>query len=361
MLPRKDDADKTRPQRRRRKKAPVDQNGELSSKTLFSQMKRMRTDLSRLDAQSGPKEESSQGREAAEARTQRLLEKLADLKQEGMNPDLAAENGGEASPDGKAQSTVSSEISASRFDERLIALEKYIGAREADVDEVKNTEYSVQILSVHADKHAYCISHQTRPLPPPLLSTLQKLEHQLHLLTQPRHLDTISRRVKVLVTDLERVHEARRKIGDTRPLNVALSSGITISTGAIGQLPQPSTSAGSLPVEQQQPLPPDALQKIDGLFTLLPRIDPLIPLAPHILTRLKSLATLHSSSQTFSRDLQDVEQRVEELKSSETLLSELLSGLGDSLEKNQELVKGNLESLQARLANLDSRLDRLQQ
>lgn len=190
-------------------------------------------------------------------------------------------------------------------------------------------------------------------MPAPILNTLARVEHQLQLLTQPRHLDTISRRVKLLVNDLERVHEARRKIGDTRPLNVALSSGISISTGPAGLLP-PAGSGGS-----EQPLPPDALQKIDSLFTLLPRIEPLVPLTPHLVNRLQSLSGLHAASQTFSSDLQAAEGSLDGLNQSEGLLRELLDGFRDSLESNQQTVKSNMETLAGRVDELLSRLDKL--
>lgn len=155
------------------------------------------------------------------------------------------------------------------------------------------------------------------------------------------------------MTDLERVHEARRKIGDTRPLNVALSSGITISTGQPGLLPPstPGSSNQALPAatNTETQLPPDALQKIDGLFNILPRIDPLLPLAPHLLTRLRSLATLHESSTTFADDLEEGQKSVEGLKESESFLKQLLDGLQESLASNQEVMKNNLEGLQGRI------------
>jgi nuclear migration protein JNM1 len=176
----------------------------------------------------------------------------------------------------------------------------------------------------------------------------------MHLLTQPRHLDTISRRVKLLVNDLERVHEARRKIGDNRPLNIALSSGITVSTGP----PYAAALSGGTAAGEPA-LPPDALQKIDALFTLLPRIDPLIPLTPHLLTRLRSLSTLHSSSSSFHKDLQDTQENLEGLKRSEEFLKELLGGLEQSLKSNRQVVKNNLESIQGRIDAVMQRLDKL--
>ena len=157
------------------------------------------------------------------------------------------------------------------------------------------------------------------------------------------------------MNDLERVHEARRKIGDIRPLNVALSSGISISTGPVGLLPVPSGSGGG----SEQPLPPDALQKIDGLFSLLPKIEPLVPLTPHLVNRLRSLSSLHAASQTFSSDLQDAEGSLESLKQSEGLLKDLLEGLRESLESNQKTVSSNMESLGGRVDQLLSRIERL--
>lgn len=210
----------------------------------------------------------------------------------------------------------------------------------------------------------YSPDRQSRPLPPPLLATLARLEHQLHLLTQPRHLDTISRRVKTLVNDLERVHEARRKIGDTRPLNIALSSGITISTGQPGLLPPGipgqahSAEAGSGAQDTQ--LPPDALQKIDGLFNILPRIDPLLPLAPHLLTRLRSLTTLHESSLTFSKDVKESQTAVEQLKESEGFLKQLLDGLQESMNANQQVMTSNLEGLQGRIDQVLKRIEAIE-
>lgn len=167
------------------------------------------------------------------------------------------------------------------------------------------------------------------------------------------------------MTDLERVHEARRKIGDTRPLNIALSSGITVSTGQPGLL-SPSTPGSSdqaLPgtASSSEPqLPPDALQKVDALFKVLPRIDPLLPLAPHLLTRLRSLATLHESSSTFGEDLKDGQKSIESLKESEGFLTQLLEGLQESMTANQEVMKNNLEGLHDRIDQVLVRVNALE-
>lgn len=197
-------------------------------------------------------------------------------------------------------------------------------------------------------------------MPSSLLQSVSRLDHLLTLLTQPRHLDSISRRVKVLVSDLERIHESRRKLGDTRPLHVALSGGMTLTTGGDGTAGTKSTLSSSTNGSgTSSSLPPDAMQKIDELFALLPRIDPLLPLAPRLLTRLQSLSTLHASAATFSESLSSLKGQVDALGESEQGLKEVIDGLEKSFEENEARVKGNLEAMDKRVAAVVERLDRL--
>lgn len=134
-----------------------------------------------------------------------------------------------------------------------------------------------------------------------------------------------------------------------------------MSNGQPGLLPPSTPGQGTtaLPgaTATDPQLPPDALQKIDALFNILPRIDPLLPLAPHLLTRLRSLATLHEASLTFANDLQDGQKAVHGLKESEGFLKQLLEGLQESLSANQEVMKNNLEGLQSRIDQILHRLE----
>ena len=187
------------------------------------------------------------------------------------------------------------------------------------------------------------------------------MEHQLGLLTQPRHLDTVARRVKVLVSDLERIHDARRKLGDTRPLNVALSSGMTVVAGGTGAtvttaLPLPTAPTTA---SQSAALPADALQRIDALFAILPRVEPLLPLAPALAARLRSLSSLHASSSSFASTLDQATQDVDTLKSTERQLSTALDGVERSLAENERIVRENMSSLEARIEAVQARLSTL--
>ncbi|OAV89019.1 hypothetical protein PTTG_28843 [Puccinia triticina 1-1 BBBD Race 1] len=188
-------------------------------------------------------------------------------------------------------------------------------------------------------------------------------EHQLSLLTQPRHLDSISRRVKVIVTDLERVHEARRKLTDSRPLSIALASGITVVTH---NQQQPGSSAlANVPgviapaPDRAPPLPPDALHKLDRLYSLLPRLDPLLPLVPHLLSRLRSLAHLHASADSFRTRLDDALNRLRASADRTTHLSQLLTSIQNNADANHALVAQNLALVDQRIDRLLLAVDRL--
>ncbi|GAA5983679.1 hypothetical protein JCM11641_000931 [Rhodosporidiobolus odoratus] len=313
---------------------------EVSPAVILQQLQLLRGDLDGLepsmdgvleaDGEKEPAEGEADGQLAQKAKTSTGL--LAKLGLAGSEPALQVQSLEQSALSGRREA---GEVKEGELEKRLAELEKAVGATEANVDEA-------------------------HPLPPPLLQTLSRLDHILTLLTQPRHLDSISRRVKVLVSDLERIHESRRKLGDTRPLNVALSGGMTLSTGGAEGKPTSltlgaSTSASSLATQ----LPPDALRKIDALFSLLPRLDPLLPLAPRLLTRLQSLSALHASAASFGETLSGLREEVERLGEGEKGLKEVLEGLEKSVQENEGVIRGNLEALEQRVEVVGKRLDAL--
>jgi nuclear migration protein JNM1 len=119
----------------------------------------------------------------------------------------------------------------------------------------------------------------------------------------------------------------------------------------------PSASSSSAPPSDS--IAPDTLQKIDALFALLPRIDPLLPLTPKLLTRLRSLANVHSVAATFADTLAVLKAETERLGEGEKDLQEMLAGLEGSMAGNETKVKGNLDALDERIAGLVARLDQI--
>lgn len=192
------------------------------------------------------------------------------------------------------------------------------------------------------------ITSQTQSLPRPLLPTLARLEHISTLLSQPRHIDAISKRIKILVSELDRVYESRKKLA-ALPGNLS-STVATLNDGK-------SSSGGG--EDAATPLDPITLSKLDDLFALSSRIQPLLPLTPSLLARLRSLASLHSSASQFSSSLDSLTNSQAELKSGQEEAKKALSSLEESMAGNAERVKGNLDVVMKRLEDLDKRFKAL--
>ena len=149
------------------------------------------------------------------------------------------------------------------------------------------------------------------------------------LLTQPRHIDSVSRRLKLLLTDLERTstnqqHASHRRhdsqSNSTQPIN---------------------------PTVQEQLLP------------LLTRLGPSLPQIPHILTRLRTLSTLHTSASEFQSTLEDLEEEQRKMREALTELDGAVKTVESSLDANQDVVKGNVSGLEDRVDSLLRRLEDL--
>ncbi len=180
---------------------------------------------------------------------------------------------------------------------------------------------------------------ETKSVPRPVLSTLQRLEHQLSLLSQPRHLDAISRRVKVLVTEMDRVHDVRRKL-------------TTTTTEPPSTTTAETTSATSTLTSAE-------IGKLQHLFDISTRLEPLLPLVPNVLSRLQTLSDLHASAAHFGSSLDSLEQGREERQREEKELEELLGKMEKNMQENSGKVEANLTSLQQRMEDLAARLEKV--
>jgi nuclear migration protein JNM1 len=167
-------------------------------------------------------------------------------------------------------------------------------------------------------------------MPTPLLPLLTRLNTQLTVLAQPRHLDNISRRLKLLLSDLDRLAAAnqqhRRNAGTEN----------SDSTAA------PATPPASLP---------------EQLAPALARLVPALPQIPHILARLRTLATLHASAAQFGNTLSGLEEEQRQSREALDGLSQAIEGVEGSLTENGRVVKGNVAGLEERIDALTKRLD----
>jgi nuclear migration protein JNM1 len=155
-----------------------------------------------------------------------------------------------------------------------------------------------------------------------LLPQIQRLNSQITLLSQPRHIDSISRRLKLLLSDLDRVAAAQHS-------------------------------------HRRQSSQPDAIthtQLQEQLLPLLSRLGPSIPQIPHILTRLRTLSSLHTAAGEFQNVLEGLEEEQRKLKENLTELEGAVGRVEKAMEENSDVVKKNTEGLEKRLEEVSSRL-----
>lgn len=167
---------------------------------------------------------------------------------------------------------------------------------------------------------------QTTPLTPPLLPMLMRLNNQLTLLTQPRHIDSVSRRLKLLLSDLERVSTSQMQKRQ--------------QTGGGGN--------GTLTV-----LTPAQ----DAVLPLLSRLAPSLPHIPHILTRLRTLSALHGSAAEFQSTMVALEEEQRRTREALEALDTAVANVEASLEANRGTVAGNVSSLEDRVERVLNRVE----
>lgn len=169
-------------------------------------------------------------------------------------------------------------------------------------------------------------------MPTPLLPLLTRLNTQLTVLSQPRHLDNISRRLKLLLSDLDRLAAANQQ---NRRGPTAENDGSTNAPAA-------------LPASLQEQLAP-----------ALSRLVPALPQIPHILARLRTLATLHASAAQFANSLSALEEEERQSREALDALTQAIEGVEASISENGRVVKGNVTGLEERIDALTARLDKL--
>ncbi|KAF9582474.1 Dynactin subunit 2, partial [Lunasporangiospora selenospora] len=157
-----------------------------------------------------------------------------------------------------------------------------------------------------------------------LVGTVEKLELDIKMLAQPRQLEQLSRRLKAVTSELERVQELQSK--------EAAASGISTETES----------------------------KVNSLFELVDKIDPLVSLAPVLVTRLKGLKGLHAEAAVFSDSIKMISD--EQTKVTEELkgLDAVSVKLQESLTENENAIHKNIEVIDGRITQLVERIQRLE-
>ncbi|CAG8440549.1 3459_t:CDS:10 [Ambispora gerdemannii] len=190
----------------------------------------------------------------------------------------------------------------SELDDRISALEKLVGTSHGQ----NFDDLSLNITNTN------------------LIAAVEKLEQHMQLLVQPRHLESITRKVKTLTSELEKVNDLKNK---------ELSNG------------------GVIPFETGE--------KINHLFNLLDKIDPLISIAPALVNRLKALQQLHNEAAVFNDTIKMLAGEQGKIGDELKSLNDVAGKLEKSLKENDDAIQSNIKVVDERVSDLAQRLDKL--
>ena len=202
---------------------------------------------------------------------------------------------------------------AADFDRRLLMLEKGLGISTSSVPEVGSDGLARAILP-----------------------TLDSLEKQISTLSQAStaNLDAISRRVRTLAAEQDKLNDSREKAKTLRE--------------ELGR--HAPTPAGE---ESEQ----DA--KINALYGILPTIESLAPILPPLLDRLRSLKTIHADAATASETLGRIEKEQAEMAAELKQWKGGLEKMETAMKDGDVAVKGNMKVMESWVKDLEERMARL--
>ncbi|KAJ3330403.1 Dynactin subunit 2 [Blyttiomyces sp. JEL0837] len=210
-----------------------------------------------------------------------------------------------------------------------------------------------------------------------LLAALDRLDHHMALLTQPRQMDNVSRRVKTLLADMERLMELRKKqqqeqfpyTRDLALMGVGVGSGAASAAGGgVGAASAASAVAASMStVSVPTPSATGVLSDLDMLaaqtetekrvnflFSKLEKLDPIMGVLPQLIARLQALRSLHTEAAVFSESLRMITEEQGKTRETMGMIDGALMRLQGNLKENAAAAERNVKALDQRvLALLD--------
>lgn len=172
-----------------------------------------------------------------------------------------------------------------------------------------------------------------------VLPTLDILERQVSILAEstPSSLDSISRRVRTLTQEAEKLEESRKSAKAAK---------------------ESSRSAGGETVHDEGE-EAEQISKVNALYGTLPTIEHLAPLLPSLLDRLRSLRAIHADAATASENLNRVEQRQAEMANDIKKWQEGLEKVEEAIKQGETVIGGNMKVVEGWVKDLEDKMSRL--
>lgn len=172
-----------------------------------------------------------------------------------------------------------------------------------------------------------------------VLPTLDILERQVSILTEstPSSLDSISRRVRTLTQEAEKLEESRKS----------------------AKVAQDSLRSAGGEIAPEDGENSEQISKINALYGTLPTIENLAPLLPSLLDRLRSLRAIHADAATASENLDRVEQRQAEMSSDIKKWREGLEKVEEAIKQGETVIGGNMKVVEGWVKDLEDKMSKL--
>lgn len=203
---------------------------------------------------------------------------------------------------------------AADFDGRLVMLEKVLGLGSA-------------------------ASPTANGVPNALLPTLDTLRKQISVLSEstPSSLDSISRRVRTLTQEADRLEESRKS---AKAAQDALKA-----------------AGGDTVAEEGEDS--EQVSKINALYGTLSTIESLAPLLPSLLDRLRSLRAIHADAATASESLERMEKRQTDMAAGIKKWREGLEKVEEAMKAGDATMAGNMKVIEGWVNELEERMEKL--
>lgn len=202
---------------------------------------------------------------------------------------------------------------AADFDGRLALLEKALGISPTELPTISSND-----------------------VPTAILPTLETLARQISIINEstPSSLDTISRKVRTLTQEAERLEESRKK---AKSAHDALKA------------------AGGESSEDGEDS--EQVAKINSLYGTLSTIENLSPLLPSILDRLRSLRAIHADAATAAESLDRAEEKQAAMAGDIKKWRKGLEKVEESIKKSEGAMINNLTLAEGWVKDLEKKME----
>lgn len=183
----------------------------------------------------------------------------------------------------------------------------------------------------------------SKGVPMAVLPTLDRLHRQLTVLTEasPTSLDNISRKVRLLTQEAERLDEARK------------------SAKMAQEELRTSTGDNAAVIVDGEEIDSEQVAKINALYGTLSTIENLTPMLPALLDRLRSLRTIHADAATARENLDRAIKRQEDMANDIKKWKEGLEKVEQSMKQGERTMGGNMKVIEGWIKDLEERMKNL--